>query len=117
VALGDRTFVPRQGNNCYIFPGVGLGVLAVGARRVTDEMFMAAARALAAFVTQADLDRGAIFPPLTMMREVSVHVAAAVAEVAYRQGHATAPRPADLPAHVASCMWQPDYPVYVKEQA
>jgi malate dehydrogenase (oxaloacetate-decarboxylating)(NADP+) len=117
VTLGDRTFVPRQGNNCYIFPGVGLGVLAVGARRVTDEMFMAAARALAAFVTQADLDRGAIFPPLTMMREVSVHVAAAVAEVAYRQGHATAPRPADLMAHVASCMWQPDYPVYVKEQA
>ena len=117
VTLGGRTFVPRQGNNCYIFPGVGLGVLAVGARRVTDEMFMAAARALAASVAQADLDQGAIFPPLTMMREVSVHVAAAVAEVAYRQGHATAPRPADLRAHVASCMWQPDYPVYVVSSA
>lgn len=112
VTLGGQTFVPRQGNNCYIFPGVGLGVLAVGARRVTDEMFMAAARALAASVSQADLDQGALFPPLTMMREVSVHVAAAVAEVAYRQGHATAPRPSDLRAHVASCMWQPDYPVY-----
>jgi len=112
VTLGGRTFVPRQGNNCYIFPGVGLGVLAVGARRVTDEMFMAAARALAASVSQADLDQGAIFPALTTMREVSVHVAAAVAEVAYRQGHATAPRPSDLRAHVASCMWQPDYPVY-----
>jgi malate dehydrogenase (oxaloacetate-decarboxylating)(NADP+) len=112
VTLGNRTFVPRQGNNCYIFPGVGLGVLAVAARRVTDEMFMAAARALAASVSQADLDRGAIFPPLTMMRDVSVQVATAVAEVAYRQGHATSPRPPDLRAHVASCMWQPDYPVY-----
>jgi malate dehydrogenase (oxaloacetate-decarboxylating)(NADP+) len=112
VTLDGRAFVPRQGNNCYIFPGVGLGVLAVGASRVTDEMFMAAARALAAFVTQADLERGAIFPPLTMMREVSVHVATAVAEVAYRQGHATVPRPADLRAHMASCMWQPDYPAY-----
>ncbi len=117
VTLGGRTFVPRQGNNCYIFPGVGLGVLATGARRVTDEMFMAAARALAASVSQADLDQGAIFPPLTMMREVSVHVAAAVAEVAYRQAHATAPRPTDLRAHVASCMWQPDYPVYVESSA
>jgi malate dehydrogenase (oxaloacetate-decarboxylating)(NADP+) len=117
VTLGGRTFVPRQGNNCYIFPGVGLGVLAVGARRVTDEMFMAAARALAACVTEADLDQGAIFPPLTMMRDVSVRVAAAVAEVAYRQGHAALPRPDDLPAHVASCMWQPDYPVYAKDQA
>jgi len=113
VTLGGRTFIPRQGNNCYIFPGVGLGVLAVGARRVTDEMFLAAAHALAHWVTPEDLDRGAIFPSLVMMRDVSIEVAVAVAEVAYQQGHATVPRPADLRAHVAAQMWQPDYPTYV----
>ena len=113
VSLDGRTFVPRQGNNCYIFPGVGLGVLAVGARRVTDEMFLAAAHALAQAVSQEDLDRGAIFPSLSMMRGVSVEVALAVADVAYAQGHATVPRPSDLRAHVVAEMWQPDYPVYV----
>jgi len=115
VTVDGRRFVPRQGNNCYIFPGVGLGVLAVGARRVTDGMFLAAAHALADAVSREDLDRGAIFPSLTMMREVSVEVALAVAEVAYRQGHATVPRPADLRAHVIAGMWQPDYPVYAKD--
>ncbi|MDH4066764.1 MAG: NAD-dependent malic enzyme, partial [Acidobacteriota bacterium] len=112
VTVGSRTFVPRQGNNCYIFPGVGLGVLAVGARRVTDEMFMAAARALAACVSDADLDRGSLFPPLGEMRRISVCVAAAVADVACRQGLASVPRPDDLPAFVASAMWEPDYRAY-----
>ena len=115
VTVGGRHFVPRQGNNCYIFPGVGLGVLASGARHVTDEMFLAAARTLAASVSREDLDRGAIFPALTMMRDVSVQVAAAVMEVAYTQDLATVPRPADLQTLAKSKMWEPEYPVYVKE--
>jgi malate dehydrogenase (oxaloacetate-decarboxylating)(NADP+) len=115
VTLAGRTFVPRQGNNCYVFPGVGLGVLAVGARRVTDEMFLAAARALARAVSPEDLDRGAIFPSLVMMRDVSVDVACAVAEVAYAQGHASEPRPADVRAFVESRMWQPTYLEYVTD--
>src|SRR6202162_561170 len=62
VTLNGKTFVPRQGNNSYIFPGVGMGVIACGAKLVTDEMFLAAADALAAQVTQAALDQGSLYP-------------------------------------------------------
>jgi malate dehydrogenase (oxaloacetate-decarboxylating)(NADP+) len=115
VAIGGRTFVPRQGNNCYIFPGVGLGAIAVGARRMTNEMFMSAARALAACVSQADIDQGSLYPPLSMVRRISARIGAAVAEVAYQQRHATVPRPDDLLAFVTSKMYEPTYPVYVDE--
>jgi malate dehydrogenase (oxaloacetate-decarboxylating)(NADP+) len=115
VTFADQTFVPRQGNNSYIFPGVGLGAIGVGARRVTDEMFMAAARALAAQVSQQDLDQGSLYPPLAKVRDVSAFIAAAVAEVAYTQGHATVPRPADLLAYVTEQMYDPTYPVYAVE--
>ena len=91
VTLNGRTFVPRQGNNSYIFPGVGMGVIACRARRVTDEMFLAAANALAAQVTQADLDQGSLYPPLANVREVSARLAAAVAGVAYDQDLAAVP--------------------------
>jgi len=113
VTIGTRTWVPRQGNNSYIFPGVGLGTIAVRSRRVTDEMFLAAATALAAQVTQHDLDQGSLFPPLAQVRDVSMKLAVAVAEVAFRQGHAAIERPADLLAHVRSCMYDPAYPQYV----
>ena len=113
VTIGTQTWVPRQGNNSYIFPGVGLGAVAVRSRRVTDEMFLAAATALAAQVTQQDLDQGSLFPPLSQVREVSTKLAVAVAEVAFSQGHAGIERPADLHAHVRSCMYDPTYPQYV----
>ena len=113
VALGGRTFVPRQGNNSYIFPGVGLGVITSRASRVTDEMFMAAARTLAEQVTAQDLEQGSLYPPLKNIREVSAHIAAAVAGVAYRRGLAQEPQPADLLAYVRSRMYQPCYADYV----
>ncbi|OGA43501.1 MAG: NAD-dependent malic enzyme [Betaproteobacteria bacterium RIFCSPLOWO2_12_FULL_62_13] len=113
VTLNGQTFVPRQGNNSYIFPGVGLGTIACGARRVTDEMFSAAARALAHQVTEADIAQGSIYPALSRIREVSAHIATAVAEVAYERGLATKPRPADLFAYVSSQMYDPRYRSYV----
>src|SRR5947209_6641299 len=109
VKLGDRIFVPRQGNNSYIFPGVGLGAIASGSRLVTDEMFMAAAHTLAYLVTQADIEQGSLYPALPRIREVSAHIAAAVAEVAYRQGLATRAAPNDLMAFVQSQMYDPRY--------
>ncbi len=112
VTIGARTWVPRQGNNSYIFPGVGLGVIAVRARRVTDEMFLAAAHSLADQVTEQDLAQGSIYPPLAQVRDVSTQLAMAVAEVAFSQGHAGIERPADLLAHVRSCMYDPSYPTY-----
>ncbi len=112
VTLGGHTHVPRQGNNSYIFPGVGLGAIAVRARHITETMFLAAARALADKVSSQDLAQGSLYPSLSDVREVSVRIASAVAEVAFQQGLAGIERPADLEAHVRSCMYEPIYPRY-----
>jgi malate dehydrogenase (oxaloacetate-decarboxylating)(NADP+) len=109
VKLDGKTFVPRQGNNSYIFPGVGLGAIASGSRLVTDEMFMAAARTLAYLVDEADIEQGSLFPALPRIREVSAHIAAAVAEVAYKRGLATGPVPNDLIGYIQSQMYDPRY--------
>jgi malate dehydrogenase (oxaloacetate-decarboxylating)(NADP+) len=113
VTLGGQTLVPRQGNNSYIFPGVGLGAIVCGATRITSEMFMAAAHALAARVTDADLAQGSLYPPLANIRHVSAHIAAAVAAVAYRSGLAPGAPPADLVGFMRSRMYEPSYATYV----
>jgi malate dehydrogenase (oxaloacetate-decarboxylating)(NADP+) len=112
VEYKGRTYVPGQGNNSYIFPGVGLGVIAAGARRVTDSMFDAAARTLAATVTEEALVQGLAYPPLTSIREVSLSIAVAVAGVAWESGLATKPQPEDVTAYVRCLMYEPDYPSY-----
>jgi malate dehydrogenase (oxaloacetate-decarboxylating)(NADP+) len=112
VTLDGKTFVPRQGNNSYIFPGVGLGVIASGARRVTDEMFMCAARALAELVTKQDLGQGSLYPALPRIREVSAHIAAEVARVAWDRGLAAGTPPGDLPGFVRAQMYEPRYAAY-----
>jgi malate dehydrogenase (oxaloacetate-decarboxylating)(NADP+) len=113
VQLNGHTLVPRQGNNSYIFPGVGLGAIASGARLITDNMFMSAARTLANLVTQSDLDQGSLYPALPRIREVSAHIAAAVAQIAYQHGLAAGPAPNDLLAHVQSHVYDPRYCDYV----
>jgi malate dehydrogenase (oxaloacetate-decarboxylating)(NADP+) len=110
---GTRRVVPRQGNNSYIFPGVGLGVITSKARRVTDEMFMAAAHTLAQQVSAADLAQGSLYPALDRIREVSAAIGTAVAEVAYRRDLASSARPDDLGAHVRRQMFDPRYKSYV----
>jgi len=113
VTHKGKTFVPGQGNNVYIFPGVGLGVIASEAERVTDEMFFVAARKLADLVTEDDLAQGRIFPSLTRIREVSAVIATAVAEVAFKRSLTTMNRPPDLSAHVKAQMYDPTYNEYV----
>ena len=110
VNYQGQTLVPGQGNNVYIFPGVGMGVLASACRVVTDEMFLAAARTLADLVTDAELAQGRVFPALTNIRQVSLKIAVAVAEIAHDRGLARVPRPADLTADIWSRMYQPEYP-------
>jgi malate dehydrogenase (oxaloacetate-decarboxylating)(NADP+) len=109
VKLDGKTFVPRQGNNSYIFPGVGLGVIASGSRLVTDEMFMAAACTLANSVSEDDLRQGSLYPSLPRIREVSAQIGAAVAAVAYQRSLASGPTPNDLVGHVQSQMYDPSY--------
>jgi malate dehydrogenase (oxaloacetate-decarboxylating)(NADP+) len=75
-------------------------------------MFMAAAKTLAQTVTQDDLAQGSLYPPLAQVRDVSAQIAAAVAEVAYRDGLATVAKPDDLLAFVKACMYDPHYPMY-----
>lgn len=113
VTLGKHTYVSGQGNNSYIFPGVGLGVIASQSSRVTNEMFLVAARTLAGLVTEKDLAIGRVYPDLTRIREVSSAIALAVAETAYNRGYTRQIRPADLPAHIKAHMYQPDYQDYV----
>ncbi|UCH83277.1 MAG: NAD-dependent malic enzyme [Candidatus Latescibacterota bacterium] len=108
-----QKFVPGQGNNAYVFPGVGLGVVACRAKHVTDQMFFTAAKSLAHQVSEDDLANGCIFPPFTKIREVSGSIAVAVAEEAYASGLATVERPADLLEYIESQMFQPVYPDFV----
>ena len=113
VDLAGRRFVPRQANNAYIFPGLGLGAVLAGARRVTEDMFLAAADALARGLGTDDLTHGAVLPPLERIRDVSVAVAAAVIRVATDAGLASIEPPDDVEAFVREEMYVPQYRSYV----
>ena len=109
VQFNGKTFVPRQGNNSYIFPGVGLGGIVSRARHITDDMFMAAAHELAHLVTESDLEQGSLYPALPRIREVSLHIARAVAETAAKSGLAGTPPAPDMLKHIAAQMYDPHY--------
>jgi malic enzyme len=109
VVHRGRTHRIGQGNNAFVFPGVGLGLWVGGVRRVTDAMFLDAARALAHLVTQADLDQGAVYPELTRIRECSHAVACAVIRRAVAEGHASPEILPGLAETVSRAMWVPTY--------
>jgi len=109
VALQGREYRPGQGNNAYVFPGIGLGAIASEARSVSDEMFLVAAQTLAGMVSDRDLEAGSVYPPLTDIRRVSLAIAVAVAEQAWTQGLARAVRPDDPEAAIADMMYDPAY--------
>lgn len=114
VEFEGKTFVPGQGNNVYIFPGVGLGALVVEAREVSDRMFLVAARTLAGMVTEEDLAIGRIYPSLTRIREVSVRIATEVAKEALRSGLARIPLDAEEAEPVVrQSLYQPQYRSYL----
>jgi len=109
VRFGDRTFVPGQGNNVYIFPAIGLAVYATQAKRVTDEMFIAAARAVAEQVTPAELDVGLIYPPQSAIFDTELHAATRVAEVIFARNLARAERPASIEEFIRQKVYKPKY--------
>jgi len=109
VHYKGETFHPGQGNNAYIFPGLGLGVIACNASFISDEMFLAAANALSAQVETSQLARGNIYPPLSQLREVSMAIALAVAKVAYQQNLAQRDFPDDLFVAISELVYDPAY--------
>jgi len=104
-----RIHRPGQANNAYVFPGIGLGAIACRARTISDSMFLAAARALAARVSDTDLASGTLYPPLTDIRRVSLAIAVAVAEQAWMEGLAQTERPVDTERMIAQQMYDPAY--------
>ncbi|XP_053289397.1 NADP-dependent malic enzyme isoform X1 [Pleuronectes platessa] len=115
VTLPDgRTFYPGQGNNAYIFPGVGLGVTACAIRHITEEIFLTAAETLAHLVTEKDLSEGRLYPPLCSIREVSAKLAVKIMEYAYEHNLASLhPEPSDKEAYVRSLTYSTDYDEFV----
>jgi len=113
VRLKGKTYHPEQGNNAYVFPGVGLGIVASGATRVTDEMFLVAAHALADMMEYKNLEKGALYPALAEIRNVSKRIALAVALEVYNSDLASQPRPENLEQHIKEIMYSPHYESYI----
>ncbi|MFL6824244.1 MAG: NAD-dependent malic enzyme [Xanthobacteraceae bacterium] len=109
VEINGRRFVPGQGNNVYIFPAMGMAVFATEATRVTEEMFIVAAQAVAEQVTEEDLSMGLIYPPQSRILEASLHVAERIAAYIFDQGLARVPRPADVGALIRGRAYRPVY--------
>ena len=109
ISFEGRELRPGQGNNAYIFPGVGLGAIACEASHITDEMFLASAKALAEQVSEDDLKSATLYPPLDTIRNASLEIALAVAEEAYQKGLAKLPKPENLKAYIRDLMYDPSY--------
>jgi malate dehydrogenase (oxaloacetate-decarboxylating)(NADP+) len=109
VTIGDRTLVPGQGNNVYIFPAMGLAIFATAATRVTDEMFVEAATSLASQVTDAHLAAGLVYPPQSTILATSQAVATHVAAYIVEQGLAGVAPSQDIAAHIEAAAYRPEY--------
>eukprot|EP00795_Rhopilema_esculentum_P017833 gene17833-9538_t len=117
VSLADgRRFIPGQGNNAYIFPGLALGVISSATRHMTEEMFLTAAQALADQVTEDDLKFGRLYPALSKIQQVSFNIACKVAKCAYEQQLATVlPEPEDITTLVQNNVYDPRYDSYIPQ--
>ncbi|MFW6093003.1 MAG: NAD-dependent malic enzyme [Pseudomonadota bacterium] len=113
VEYAGRTFEIGQGNNVFIFPALGLGSLLASATEVTDTMITRAADALAAALTDDELERGLLYPDVSRLRDITAAGAAAVCAEAFAGGQARAERPDDFQAAAREAMWTPDYPKFV----
>lgn len=109
VEIGGRTMIPGQCNNMYIFPAMGLAIYATRTRRVSAEMFLAAARAVAELVTDADLENALIYPPQSAILKTEIHAAGRIAEIAFARGFAGVEKPRDIGAFIESKVYRPEY--------
>ena len=109
VELNGEYFKSGQGNNAYIFPGVGLAATVTRAKIIKDEYFMIAAKTLAFIVSPDDISKGSLYPPLAQIRKISHEIAYAVSEKIYEEGLARNERPADLKKAIEEYMYDPRY--------
>ena len=110
VHLNGKTFLPGQANNFYIFPAIGMAVFATQASRITDEMFIEAARAVADQVPSGLLNQGLLYPLQSNILETEIQTAARVAKLVFDSGLARVSRPADMVAFVRQHVYKPQYP-------
>jgi malate dehydrogenase (oxaloacetate-decarboxylating)(NADP+) len=111
VHFAGQTFLPSQANNLYIFPAVGMAIYATNAKRVTDEMFIEAAHAVADQVTPDQLKLGMLFPPQSNILEVEIQTATRVAKLVFDAGLARVDRPADIEAFIRRYVYKPEYQI------
>ncbi|KFD70198.1 hypothetical protein M514_03287 [Trichuris suis] len=113
VEFGGKTFYPGQGNNSYIFPGVALGAICCMTRHVPDRAFLVASEVLASLVSEKDMSEGRVYPPWSSIRDISVKIAAAVADHCYKTGLAACyPEPADKEEFIRSNVYNYEYDNY-----
>jgi len=109
VHYQGQTFLPGQANNFYIFPAVGMAIFATQASRVTDEMFIEAARAVANQVPSDLLKQGLLYPLQSNILETEIQTAARVANLVFDSGLARVPRPNDVVAFIRQHVYRPEY--------
>ena len=109
VHRDGQTFLPSQANNLYIFPAVGLAIHVTNATRITDQMFIEAAHAVADQVTPEQLKLGMLFPPQSNILEVEIRTAVRVAKLVFDAGLARVDRPADMEAFIRRHLYKPEY--------
>jgi malate dehydrogenase (oxaloacetate-decarboxylating)(NADP+) len=113
VHYNGKTFLPGQANNFYIFPAVGMAIFATQAKRVSDEMFIEAAQAVADQVPPELLKQGLIYPLQSNILEVEIHTAARVAKLVFESGLARVNRPVDMEAFIRQHVYKPEYKKFV----
>ncbi|WP_394749692.1 NAD-dependent malic enzyme [Spongiimicrobium salis] len=109
VSYQGTTFQPGQGNNAYVFPGIGLGAIMAKARIIPDDLFLTAAKILAQLVKEEDIAMGSLYPKLSEIREISLEIALAVAEKTFALNLAQTDKPDDLRTSIADYMFDPNY--------
>ncbi len=109
VRLNDKVFYPAQGNNAYVFPGMGLGVVMAEAKTIPDPLFLVAAKTLSEMVSDKNIEDGALYPPLNEIRVISLEIAISVAAKAYELGVARNTKPKNLRQAIKDYMYNPHY--------